>query len=211
MSAIDLELPDGCAMAAGPVASYPLSPVEAPQIGQAHPKRQRQFTSGRHFARLAMQRLVGFAAPVHRDANGRPIWPEGLIGSISHSEKLAAAAVSNGPWRGLGIDVEDADRFNQAGPRLCHKLFTERERAGDWLPPRRAALLFSAKEAAYKAINPLVGQYIGHREVEAEIDWQRYRFAVRYVGDRAPNRLLDSGCGRFSFVEDQVVTLFLIP
>ena len=211
MAAIDLELPNGCALAAGPVAGYPLLVEEAPHVAQAHPKRQRQFASGRHFARQAMTRLAGMAHPVGRDQNGRPIWPEGLIGSISHSESFAAAAVSNGPWRGIGIDVEEANRLNHAKPRLYQKLFTNRERAGDWVDPRHGALLFSAKEAAYKAVNPLVGKYIGYREVEAEIDWELGRLAVRYVGNHAPNRLLDNGIGHFAFVGDQVVTLLLIP
>ena len=144
MTDLHLDLPNGCVVEIGPVANYPLLKEEARHIETAHPKRQRQFASGRHFARLAMMRLArdsaqpptadtralsqgrtrGYtshsealpepapsmgltqqvsgeicglaelAAPIGRDDNGLPIWPAGVVGSISHSECLAAAAVS---------------------------------------------------------------------------------------------------------------------
>ena len=210
MTAIDIELPQGCAVEAGPPGDHPLLPEEAFALKHAIPKRRRQFAGGRHYARLAMRRLAGVAAPIPRDERGRPVWPPGFIGSISHSEVLAAAAVSNGPLRGIGIDVEDAHRLTHGNPRLYRKLFTADERARMGTDPREGALLFSAKEAAYKAVNPLVGQYIGYREVEADIDWDFSTIRIRYLGDHAPNRLLDQGYGRFRFCDDQVVTLFFI-
>ncbi len=212
MTVVDIDLPDGCAMASGVVADYPLMVEEALCIERAREKRRRQFASGRHFARLAITRLAGVAPPIPRDKKtGRPVWPEGMVGSISHSESLAAAVVSRATWRGLGIDVEDAHRFDQASPRLRRKLFTEREQSRNRTHPRADAVLFSGKEAAYKAVNPLVGKYIGFREVETEIDWQQRRFWMRYRGEHEPNHLLDGGHGRFRFVGDQVVTLFLVP
>ena len=210
MTAIDIELPGGCAAAAGPVANHPLMPDEEPCVERAVAKRRRQFAGGRHFARVAMHRLGGAQAPILRDENGRPIWPAGFIGSISHSGRLAAAAVSNGPLQGIGIDVEDSNRIGHTHPRLHRKLFTEAERSRNWMDPREGTVLFSAKEAAYKAINPLVGRYIGFQEVEADIDWHSSMLRIRYLGDHRPNRLLNRGYGRFCFVDDQVVTLFFI-
>ena len=206
-----MELPDKCVVAAGPVADYPLLAEEALHVERVHEKRYRQFASGRHFARAATTRLAGLAAPIPRGDSGAPIWPQGLIGSISHSETVAAATVCNGTLRGIGIDVEDAQRLDKSKPRLLQKLFTERERARTWADPREGTLMFSGKEAAYKAIHPIEGKYIGLLEVEVEVDWQRRTFRIRYLGDHPALRLLDSGFGRFTFVEDQVVALFLIP
>ena len=210
MPAINIELPEGCAAAAGPVGDHPLLPEEAPAIAGAIPKRRRQFVSGRHFARLALRKLADVAPPIPRDERGRPIWPPGFIGSISHSEILAAAAVSKGSLRGIGIDVEDSNRLARSQPRLRRKLLTPAERLRTWADPRAGAVMFSGKEAAYKAVNPLVGRYIGFREVEAHIDWKRSMFRIRYLGDHEPNRLLERGYGRFCFYDDQVVTMFFI-
>ncbi len=210
MPAINIELPEGCAAEAGPVGDHPLLPEEAPAMASAIPKRRRQFVSGRHFARMALRKLAGVAPPIPRDARGRPIWPPGFIGSISHSEILAAAAVSKGALRGIGIDVEDSNRLARSHARLHRKLFTPAERSRTWTDAREGVVMFSGKEAAYKAVNPLVGRYIGFREVEADVDWRRSMFRIRYVGDQEPNRLLDRGYGRFCFYDDQVVTLFFI-
>ena len=155
MAAIDIELPGGCVVEAGPVADRPLHPEEASAVARAIPKRRRQFASGRYFARRALHRLAGVSPPIPRGDRGRPVWPLGFIGSISHSEALAAAAVSTGPLRGIGIDVEDAQRFARSNPRLHGKLFTPAERSRTLSRPVEAAVTFSAKEAAYKAVNPL--------------------------------------------------------
>ena len=157
-----------------------------------------------------MGRLNSAPAPITRDEHGRPVWPSGLIGSISHSERLAVAVASNGALRGIGIDVEDLNRFDGRNPRLYKKLFTDAERSRDWADPREGAVLFSAKEAAYKAVNPLVGRHIGFQEVQAAVDWDGSRFQIRYLGNHPPNGLLNRGFGRFCFVDDQVVTLFFI-
>ena len=210
MPAIEIELPGGCAAEAGPVADHPLLPEEAPAVARAIAKRRQQFASGRHFARMALHKLVEDSPPIPRDEQGRPVWPPGIIGSISHSETLAAAAVSVGKVRGIGIDVEDSQRFACCNPRLHGKLFTPAERSRTLGNPLEGVVKFSGKEAAYKAINPLVGRYIGFREVEVDIDWTRSAFQARYLGEHEPNRLLDRGYGRFCFCDRQVVTLFFI-
>lgn len=210
MPALDLELPDGCAIAAGPVTDHPLLPEEVDAIAGAIPKRRRQFASGRYFARVALAQLEMPAPAILRDERGRPAWPQGIVGSISHSETLAAAAVSAGTLRGIGIDVEDVQRFAGSRPRLHGRLFTPAERARTWKDPREGVVRFSAKEAAYKAVNPLVGKYIGFREVEVDLDWSGSGFRIRYVGEHEPNRLLDEGYGRFCFRDGQAVTLFFI-
>ena len=210
MPAIDIELPGGCAVEAGPVADHPLLPGEVSGVARAIAKRRRQFASGRHFARMALHRLAQISPPIPRDDQGRPVWPAGFIGSISHSDTLAAAAVSEGSLRGIGIDVEDSQRFARGNPRLHGKLFTPAERRRTLKDPLEGVVKFSGKEAAYKAINPIVGRYIGFREVEVDIDWNRSTFRARYLGRHEPNRLLDGGYGRFCFCDAQVVTLFFI-
>ena len=203
---------EGLSLAGAPVADHlgDLYPEEHAAIAQAVIKRQHEFATGRHLARTAMASLKIGACAVGRDKSRRPIWPDICLGSISHSGSLAIAAVARSEvLRGVGIDLEEGDRVVS---QLHRKLFTPWELAtygqGD---PRWSGLLFSAKEAAYKAINPIVGEFIGFQEVEVDIDWPNSQFRVRYVGEHAPNKLLDVGSGHFGFIEEHVVTLFLIP
>ena len=209
---LDFPLPAHCALAAGPVADYPLPAEEMRGLQRAAAKRRRQFASGRHFARLAIRQLTGCSATVPRDHRGRPQWPQGIIGAIAHSERLAAALVASAGLRGIGIDLERADRLGDGrrNARLHRRLFTEAERSRTWEDPRQGALMFSAKEAGYKAIHPIAGRYIGFQEVETELNWRERTFRIRYLGSWPPNRLLNQGIGRFCLFEDQVAALFFI-
>ena len=200
-----LHLPPGAVALAMPLDDYPLLPEEARCLPTASSKRRRQFASGRHVARTALRRLHGAERPILR-AGRRPLWPKGFVGAISHSDALAAAAVAEAEaLRGIGIDVERIDRLK---PPLRRKALTAGERQGPWPDPRQGALAFSAKEAGYKAVNPITGAYIALQEAEVEVDWRQCSFRLRYLGGHRPNRLLEEGRGAFRFIDDQVVTLF---
>jgi 4'-phosphopantetheinyl transferase EntD len=79
---------------------------------------------------------------------------------------------------------------------------------------RLGALYFSAKEAVYKAVNPLVGRFIGFQEVEIDLinapNAEQGGFRLRYVGEHEPNRVVERGEGYYDFVDRYVVTVFLI-
>ena len=200
-----LDLPPGAVALAMPLDDYPILPEEARCIRTASSKRRRQFASGRHVARTALRRLHGAERPILR-AGRRPLWPKGFVGAISHSDALAVAAAADAKvLRGIGIDVERIDRLK---PPLQRKVLTASERQNPWPDPRQGVLAFSAKEAGYKAINPITGAYIALQEAEVEVDWRRFSFRLRYLGGHRPNRLLEEGRGAFRFIDDQVVTLF---
>ena len=202
---LNFGLPPGAVALAIPLDDYPLPSEEARCVQTASIKRRRQFASGRQAARTALRRLHGAERPVLR-VGRMPLWPAGFVGSISHSGALAAAAVAKGEVvRGIGIDLERIDRLK---PPVQRKVLTAGERQGPWPDPRQGALAFSAKEAGYKAVNPITGTYIALLEAEVEVDWKRCAFRLRYLGEQASNRLLNQGVGAFRFIDDQVVTLF---
>ncbi|MGW7820239.1 4'-phosphopantetheinyl transferase superfamily protein [Streptomyces puniciscabiei] len=102
--------------------------------------------------RAASAALIAAGAPdtvVSRDPDGRPRFPPGFAGSISHTERLAVAAVTPAA-AAVGIDIEDA----AIGPRVTRFVLRESERHALLVPrtgftPRE---LFAAKEAAFKAL-----------------------------------------------------------
>lgn len=141
-----------------------LWPKEALAVARAVPKRHLEFTAGRVAARAAMTDIGLPSAPVLQGPDRAPIWPDGLIGSIAHCSTTCIAAVArSGPFRSIGIDIEEATPLD---PDLWDTILTLSERA--WLTKQPVAnrgllakQIFSAKEATYKAQYPLTGQLIG--------------------------------------------------
>ena len=187
-----------------------LRAAEVPAVERAVEKRVQEFATGRRLARIAMTELGLPARAIPRGEDRRPLWPPGCLGSITHGGALAVAAVAaSGAVRGLGIDLEEADRVTSD---LHERLLTSKERgAARGADPRLPGLVFSAKEATYKAVHPLVERFIGFQEVEVDVDWPEQRFRLRYVGDHGPNRVMEEGIGYFAFSERYVLTLFIIP
>ncbi|MGO4907384.1 4'-phosphopantetheinyl transferase [Pseudorhodobacter sp. W20_MBD10_FR17] len=160
----DLAAPDLAALAAAArgllpgtaavAATDPTQPAPALWRGEALPNaidaRQREFAAGRHAARQAMEQLGCPAQAIPIGADRAPIWPTGLNGSITHSAALCLAVVTQAP-RFIGIDLEPATPLP---PDLWDTILLPDEcatlaRAPD--APLMAKLVFSAKEAAYKA------------------------------------------------------------
>jgi len=131
-----------------------LPAAEDTLVEKAAPKRRREFALGRACARAALRGLGHGDAVVGKNANGAPVWPHGIIGSITHTAGYAAALVGEARhFSGIGLDAERVGGVTQD---LWPRLFTARERdhlmsLDDVDQPIVATLIFSAKEACYKA------------------------------------------------------------
>lgn len=124
-------------------------------------KRQSEFLAGRACAREALRCLTGTAGVPQVGEDRAPIWPAGVVGSITHGGGWASAVV--GPethWRGLGLDVETlipaerADRL--AGEILTPGEFDGYETLDEAARSARVTRTFSLKESLFKALYPLV-------------------------------------------------------
>ncbi|KAL7571748.1 hypothetical protein ACA910_002843 [Epithemia clementina (nom. ined.)] len=113
-----------------------------------------------------------------KDTNGRPTMPPGFLGSISHKGNVAVALVSSSvistvdqsPLRAIGVDLE---RCNPTKSNVGKRILTQNEqlmlgKVANLDRDEEVMLRFSVKEALYKAMNPLICQYVGFREVEAQ-------------------------------------------
>ena len=131
--------------------------------------RGMESLAARGMAHEGMRRLGrGGDGAILREGRA-PVWPEGVVGSLSHAsgrrghEGWAAAAVGRaGEIKGIGIDLEWVGRV---GERLWGKVFNERERAalealpeGEWRE-LAAGIGFSAKESFFKLFHPLTGRW----------------------------------------------------
>ena len=138
-------------------------------LNRAVPKRQAEFLAGRYCAHRASEALGCRLNDLPIGPDRAPVWPESMVGSITHTDGLAACLV--GPkhrYRGLGLDMEGV--IPESSIDALHSLIVvDEERAVlDSLGDERQALtlLFSAKEAIYKAIQPTVQRYVDFKEVQ---------------------------------------------
>lgn len=175
-----------------------LMPEERAIIASAVPKRRREFAAGRRCARELLAQLGHPGFPLLRNTDRTPRWPAEIVGSISHSGTLCVAAIAaRASFTSLGVDVEPDAAL---APRLWRRICTaaELEQLGRSAPVaehgRLVRLVFSAKEATYKSVHPLVGTTFGLLDIEIRIDSERRRFTprladtvvVRLPGGRAP-------------------------
>lgn len=137
-----------------------LDPGEAAIVAAAGEKRRREFSLGRFCAHAALMQLGQPHGPVGRGQGGAPVWPEGICGSITHTNGYAAAlAARRNGFSGIGVDAEHVGGVTE---KLWPRLFNDKERAmlkGGEDCATAATLLFSAKEACFKAGGSASGSF----------------------------------------------------
>ncbi|WP_231505270.1 4'-phosphopantetheinyl transferase [Cellulomonas sp. URHE0023] len=185
----------------------PLFPEEEAAVARAVPARRTEYAAVRACARVALTRLGPGPVAVPSGRDRAPIWPSGVVGSMTHCDGYRAAAVAHGDsWAGIGIDAEvleplpaetvslimsDAERDALAGidPALC--------------PDR---MLFSAKESVYKVWSPIMHSWLGFEHVDVRIDDGTFTARLRVSGLGT-----DVLHGRWAVGDALVVTAVAIP
>ncbi len=155
------------ALAVGRVGDHceALFPGERAALTGMGATRAAAYSSGRRVAHAALSALG--LDPVAVPRQGRlAVWPDGVVGCIAHSSDLAVALLGRASrFAAVGVDAE---RCQRVGERLARRVLTLSER--QQLSRRdETTLRFSAKEAVYKAVYPLVGEYLGFQDVEVAL------------------------------------------
>ncbi len=140
-------------------------------LGSAVGARRREFETGRACARRALAGIGRPAVAIGSGPRGEPLWPAGVVGSITHCARYRACAVARADdVHAVGIDAEP-DAPLPAGV-LAAVTSTDERRA---LAARDLGIcwdrvLFSAKEAVFKAWYPLTGQALAFEDADVRID-----------------------------------------
>lgn len=184
-------------------------------IRSAVDKRVREFTAGRIAARAAMRNIGVEPQPIPMADDRSPTWPDGMVGSITHCDDVCIAVVARRTdARALGIDVEpDTPLADDLRDTVC------RPNEVDWLSTqpaeRRAQLakvIFSAKEAAYKAQYPLSGILFGHEGLSVTPNLSAGRFTARFRMDAPPFETDDEITGSIAIDGGYILTsVILLP
>jgi 4'-phosphopantetheinyl transferase EntD len=147
-----------------------LHPEEARLIATSAEKRRREFQTGRACAHQALELLGAPSEPVLAGDRGEPLWPPGVVGSITHCSVYRACAVARkDALASLGIDAEPNLPLPEG---VLKRVAFGGERAIEPLAQGVCVdrLLFCAKEAIFKAWFPLTRRWLGFEEVEVTID-----------------------------------------
>ncbi|MFZ7090928.1 4'-phosphopantetheinyl transferase family protein [Primorskyibacter sp. 2E233] len=184
-------LPPGLFWSAGQAEVDPaaLFPDEAQAIARAIPKRQADFTGGRKAARAALAEMSLDPVPIPVAPTRAPVFPDGVVGSISHDCGLCIALVGYSDlWQSVGIDIApdlplEADLIAE----ICRP--EERTGVDPKNLPRHARRLFSVKEAVYKAQFMQTGVIFGFQGLCVSYPKNVARFATIAETDPIPPQI----------------------
>lgn len=136
-------------------------------------ERQTQHRAGRAAAFEAVRSLhPDWVGPwrIDSDGDGCPIWPGGVVGSISHTRGIAVAVIGDhGNVRSIGADIE---RIRASNTALSGRVLDARDR--DDLPVEMpdhvvASVYFCVREAIFKCLYPVT---------KVHHDWLSFRIGL---------------------------------
>ena len=177
-------------------------------------KRRREFVGARHCARQALAELGEPPAAILRGERGMPVFPKGVVGSLTHCDGYRAAALGHTlAVRSVGIDAEPHGPLPD-GVLGEVSLRAEREEladnSGEWHLDR---LLFCAKEATYKAWFPLTRRWLGFEDALITFDLTAHTFHSELL---VPGGVLDGGPplrefhGRWTIRDGLILTAIVV-
>ena len=140
-------------------------------LSNAVAKRQAEFLAGRLCARSALELSDNILTNVGLNEDRSPKWPDGIVGSITHTDRVAGAVVARRTdYLGLGFDFEW--HIEQARAReIADSILTETDRS---LEKELSGisfeyyltLIFSLKESLYKALYPRAKKFMDFHDAE---------------------------------------------
>lgn len=149
-----------------------MSDREAASIADAVPKRRREFATARALAREGLEQFFSLHDfNLLNDKDRAPIWPQGIAGSLSHSSTRAWVALVDATYGSIGIDGENGAKLERSlwHLTLCDEEITYLETLKTSIQERRALVIFSAKEALYKAQFPWSHKFVDFMAVQIRL------------------------------------------
>jgi 4'-phosphopantetheinyl transferase EntD len=179
-------------------------------------KRRREFATTRRCARRALANLGIEPVPILSGERGEPLWPRGVVGSMTHCHGYRCAAVAlAGTVASLGIDAEPNAPLPDGTLDVISRP-SEQEHVARLRSVRSGTawdrLLFSAKEATYKAWFPLMRTWLDFGDAEIRFDPETGCFTSRLMvpGPRIGSRTLGVFAGRWLATDALIATAITI-
>lgn len=173
---------------------------ELPVIKTAAQLRRNTFSSGRSCARAVMLEAGLPISALPRCNDGSVQWPEGLLGSLSHTNDWAVAAVAVSAMceaKSIGIDLERIKPLDDGVIKLIATPSEREELTSSSSPVWHSMALFSIKESLYKCLARDFGQFIDFQDVQINdlaggrplLRFVRAELAERYQSENVELRM----------------------
>jgi 4'-phosphopantetheinyl transferase EntD len=170
--------------------------------------RRREFSSVRWLARQGLAEIGVAAQPIPPGPDRAPVWPAGVVGSMTHSRSVCGAVVGSAEqYEGVGIDLE----LSEVDVRDLGDMILSTSERQENLSEERLRLIFSAKESVYKCIYPIHRIFLDFHDLEIVINAADETFSARSQSPKAPPEKLIHGIGLFEIGDPGVSTLFTVP
>jgi len=178
-------------------------------------RRKAEYVIARWCAAELLSCLGAPTTEVGSGKNREPLWPVGFVGSITHSKLLVAVAVTDKTQvSSIGIDVEAIvdknDAYYIAASCLREEELQMLNIECGLSRLQLVTLIFSAKEAFFKVLYPMVNTYFDF--LDAAIDSVNVEeHTVRMVLKRQLSNKVQAGfslTGTFNFQYGYVFTAF---
>jgi 4'-phosphopantetheinyl transferase EntD len=194
-----------------------LHPDEDAALRKAVAKRRIEAGTVRWCARQALAKLGQPAGPILPGLRGAPVWPAGIVGSMTHCAGYRAAALAHS--RDVATIGIDAEPHSPLPDGVCDMVASQAERHA--LAELAAAapevcwdkLLFTAKEATYKAWFPLTQRWLGFQDASIDINPADGTFTARLLvpGPVLAGHQLTEFSGRWLAAGGLVITSIAVP
>ena len=189
-----------------------LYPEEQAVLQKAVASRRIEFGTARWCARQALAKLGLPPAPILPGLRGAPGWPSGVVGSMTHCAGYRAAALAHSrEVATIGIDAEPHTALPDGVGDVIASHAEQRalaELAGAAPEVFWDKLLFSAKEATYKAWFPLTQRWLGFNDAVIRINAADGTFTAQLLvpGPVLGGRQLTEFSGRWLARDGLVIT-----
>lgn len=199
------------------LADVELFPAELAIIERAVEKRRREFTTARACVREAFAQLGLPMAAITSGPCGEPLWPSGIVGSITHCNGYRGCAVARSTdILTLGIDAEPHAALPEgvlSDISVTEELAWLRDRRRDIPGVHWDRLLFSAKESVYKAWFPISKRWLGFKDAVVTVNPSAEAFVARLLvpGPLLGGRRLTGFSGRWLICNGWVLTAIALP
>jgi len=162
-----------------------------------HEKRQNEFLMGRYLVHKTLKEkdYTFWSTPVDIGKNREPLFNPQISASLTHNESLVVFAMT-GKKSCLGIDIESKGRIKKSLEKQILRsedvsLLKEFGSVDGQSYDDALTLIFSAKEACYKALFPYVQEYFGFQDAyvkEINLESKRFSIEVTKVFGRLNNQ-----------------------
>jgi 4'-phosphopantetheinyl transferase EntD len=193
----------------------PLYPAEEALVARAVAKRRTEFATGRRCARAALARLGRTPGPLLTGERGAPLWPDGVVGSITHTDGYRAAIVADRrEVATVGLDAEPNLPLPKGVGRLVASASETAAVAA--LSARQPdicwdRLLFCVKESTYKAWFPVSGEWLDFEEADVSLGAGTFEVRLLRTAHFPNGRPLSGFSGRWLFERGLLLAVITAP